>query len=292
MECQTKSGSERILQQNGLYRTFNFFWLLPHSDPYLVISYNKLHADDLGKFGKHLWQLLLTILEDLDVKGQLTINMRGVDRWSSLKHFLNVTTIEYVDGMAYFDILRMKCITEDHIEQLQGYIKTYMDYCLSSAFKNIRQKETLNKSKTCVGEGFHQEVQEAYKQTNYKDTEPQMARIDENLEAVTCIHMLIDDASQHESTLAKTTGSNKVQSSSNATQICGTLARSNEHWILGSPAAGITDAKGLADELVAHGFVNEAMEFQNTLFNFLRKNISPDYVKDSHLHVLTAFHKV
>ncbi|KAG1789218.1 hypothetical protein EV424DRAFT_1550329 [Suillus variegatus] len=194
-------------------------------------------------------------------------------------------------------------MTEDRIKRLRGYIKTYMDYCshVSTQYNknfdflkqhltthiipDIRQKGTLDNYETRVGEGFHQEVQEAYKQTNCKDTEPQMARIDENLEAVARIRMLIDNASQHESTLAKTTRSDEVQSSSNATQIRGTLARSNEHWILGSPAAGITDAKGLADELVARGLVNEAMEFQNTLFNFLRKNISPDCVEDSHLQV-------
>ncbi|KAG2148877.1 hypothetical protein DEU56DRAFT_729847 [Suillus clintonianus] len=334
MECQTKSGSERILQQNGLHKNVNFFWSLPHSDPYRAISYDKLHADDLGKFGKHLWRLLLSILEDLNVKGQLTINMRGVDRWSNLKHFLNVTTIEYADGTAFFDILRcllpcivqllpknsvlvnclhayaqirtmiqMRCMTEDRIQRLQGYIKTYMDYCsrVSTQYEknfdflkqhltthiipDIRQKGTLDNYDTRVGEGFHQEVQEAYKQTNCKNTEPQMARIDENLEAVARIHMLIDNASQHESTLAKMIGSDEVQSGLNATQTHSALARSNKHWILGSPAAGITDAKGLADELVARGFVNEATEFQNTLFNFLRKNISPDCVEDSHLEV-------
>ncbi|KAG1829953.1 hypothetical protein EV424DRAFT_1583845 [Suillus variegatus] len=237
IECQTKSGLE-------LHRTFNFFWSLPHSDPYLAISYDKLHADDLGKFGKHLWRLLLSILEDLNVKGQLTINMRGVDRWLNLKHFLNVTTIEYADGTAYFDILRhVSTQYNKNFDFLKQHLTTHI-------IPDIRQKGTLDNYETHVGEGFHQEVQEAYKQTNCKDTEPQMARIDENLEAVARIHMLIDNASQHESTLAKTTRSDKVQSSSNATQIRGTLARSNEHWILGSPAAGITDAKGLADELV------------------------------------------
>ncbi|KAG1841456.1 hypothetical protein C8R48DRAFT_751177 [Suillus tomentosus] len=214
IECQTKSGLERILQQNRLHRTFDFFWSLPHLDPYLASSYNKLHADDLGKFGKHLWWLLLSILEDLN----------------------------YADGMAYFDILRVH-----RIQRLRGYIKTYMDYYFlkqhltTHDILDIRQKGTLDNYETRVGENFHQEVQEAYKQTNCKDTKPQMARIDGNLEAVAHIHMLIDN----------TTRSDKVQSGSNATQICGTLARSNDHWILGSPAARITDAKGLADELIA-----------------------------------------
>jgi len=44
---------------------------LQNSSPYEAISYDKLHADDVGKWGKHLWPLLVLILERLDLKGKL-----------------------------------------------------------------------------------------------------------------------------------------------------------------------------------------------------------------------------
>ncbi|KIJ63480.1 hypothetical protein HYDPIDRAFT_92193, partial [Hydnomerulius pinastri MD-312] len=50
----------------------------------------------------------------------------------------------------------------------------------------------LDNHSTRPGEGFHQEVQEAYKPTNCKNTDPQIARVDENQEAVAHLRMLMD----------------------------------------------------------------------------------------------------
>ncbi|KAG1844256.1 hypothetical protein C8R48DRAFT_780313 [Suillus tomentosus] len=304
MRSLTKSASEKILQQNGLHATFNFFWSLPHSDPYLAISYDKLYADDLGKFGKHLWPLLLSVLEELNAKGQLTVNMHKVERWPNLKHFSNVTTVDYADGAVFFDILRcllpcivqllprdsalvkclcayaryrmmiqMHCMTEDRIQRLRSYIKTYMNSCVrvsaehgknfdflkqhlvTHAIQDIEQKGTLDNYDTRVGEGFHQEVQEAYAQTNCKNTEPQMARIDENQEAVARIRMLIENAK-----LRAMSGSESESEESQPRS-----SESEDHWVLGSPISSLTDAKGLANELVSRGLVQNTHEFQSTL---------------------------
>ncbi|KAJ7826690.1 hypothetical protein B0H14DRAFT_3722265 [Mycena olivaceomarginata] len=46
---------------------------------------------------------------------------------------------------------------------------------------------------TRPGEGFHQEVKEAFNQTNFKNTDPQLTRIDENKEAFARIRMAIDE---------------------------------------------------------------------------------------------------
>ncbi|KAJ7875714.1 hypothetical protein B0H14DRAFT_2568563 [Mycena olivaceomarginata] len=55
----TKSERESILQSVGLHATENFFWSLPNSDPYCTNSYDLLHSDESGKWGKHIWPLLL-----------------------------------------------------------------------------------------------------------------------------------------------------------------------------------------------------------------------------------------
>ena len=49
----------------------NALWAVQNSDPYKAYSYDTLHSDDLGKWGKHLWPLLLDILERSGCKGKL-----------------------------------------------------------------------------------------------------------------------------------------------------------------------------------------------------------------------------
>lgn len=47
----------------------HFLWDVRFSDPYAAYSYDTLHSDDLGKWGHHLWPLLLDELEKLKQKG-------------------------------------------------------------------------------------------------------------------------------------------------------------------------------------------------------------------------------
>jgi hypothetical protein len=85
-----------------------------------------LHSDDGGKWGKHLWLLVLDVLKQHGMKGTLAVksvkfsthfsaiiiwyyflSMRNVPRWANLKHFKNVTTVEYTDGQAFLNILKV-----------------------------------------------------------------------------------------------------------------------------------------------------------------------------------------
>jgi hypothetical protein len=140
-----KTEAERILQDYGIHKTEvlidfksvgriftksrlqNFFWSMAHSDPYRAFCYDKLHSDDGGKWGKHGWPLILKVLGTLRNKGSLTqkyvsydsrcaettfitlCSMAKVARWQDLKHFRNVTTIEYTDGQSFLDILKVRC---------------------------------------------------------------------------------------------------------------------------------------------------------------------------------------
>jgi hypothetical protein len=54
-----------------IHITQNTLWSLQNSDHYLAYSYDALHSDDLGKWGKHLWPLLLDILVQFGGKGKL-----------------------------------------------------------------------------------------------------------------------------------------------------------------------------------------------------------------------------
>ncbi|KAJ7347355.1 hypothetical protein DFH08DRAFT_914503 [Mycena albidolilacea] len=162
MTAPTKTESERILQSPGLHATENFFWSLPNSDPYSANSYDLLHSDESGKWGKHLWSLPNDVLKDSGYKGRLTMNRH--EECSSVeefvKYFPNVTTEEYTDGQAFLDILKcilpcivqllppdsslvhcirsyqlyrfmigLECITENQILRLRKYMATYERYC-------------------------------------------------------------------------------------------------------------------------------------------------------------------
>ena len=87
--AETKTDKEKILQAFGLHDIqvhsnhwvgFAFknvysqhsFWEFRFSDPYAASCYDTLHSDDLGKWGKHMWELLPFVLGDLGKKGELT----------------------------------------------------------------------------------------------------------------------------------------------------------------------------------------------------------------------------
>lgn len=56
-----------------IHNVQHFLWDFRFSDPYKAISYDTLHSDDLGKWGKHLWVLLLKpVLENAGALGKVT----------------------------------------------------------------------------------------------------------------------------------------------------------------------------------------------------------------------------
>jgi len=63
-----------LKSQSALIRSVqHFLWDFRFSDPYKAISYDTLHSNDLGKWGKHLWALLLnSVLEDAGARGKVT----------------------------------------------------------------------------------------------------------------------------------------------------------------------------------------------------------------------------
>ncbi|KII90328.1 hypothetical protein PLICRDRAFT_107314, partial [Plicaturopsis crispa FD-325 SS-3] len=112
----SKTKTENILKDHGLNNVEHFLWGFRFSDPYAAYCYDTLHSDDLGKWGKHIWPLILDVLEKQGngALGRLAENFRSMPRWSRLKNFQNVTTIEYADGQAYLDILKgiLPCLVQ------------------------------------------------------------------------------------------------------------------------------------------------------------------------------------
>ncbi|KAJ7204211.1 hypothetical protein C8J57DRAFT_1454650 [Mycena rebaudengoi] len=156
----SKTKKEAILKDSGLHDIEHFLWDFRFSDPYTAYSYDTLHSDDLGKWGHHLWDLLLDELEKIEKKAPFAENMRGFPRWPNLKHFNEVTTIHFTDGQSFYDILKcvlpcivqlfppnnvlvncirayvryrimvgMHCMTEGRLQRLQVFIEDYEYWC-------------------------------------------------------------------------------------------------------------------------------------------------------------------
>ncbi|KIJ37767.1 hypothetical protein M422DRAFT_259605 [Sphaerobolus stellatus SS14] len=104
----------------------------------------------------------------------------------------------------------LSVITEDQIKYLESCLPKYEKYCsqvtrlYSKNFnypkhhslvhlpEDLRAKGVTENYSTRPGEGFQQEVQQAYDQTNFRDIEPQVVRIDENQEVIARIRMYVD----------------------------------------------------------------------------------------------------
>ncbi|KAJ7221503.1 hypothetical protein GGX14DRAFT_669953 [Mycena pura] len=156
----TKTHREKILQSYGIHDIKHFMWDMRFSDPYAAYSYDTLHSDDLGKWKDHLWSLLLEVLEEMKLKGDLTQNMKAFPRWANLKHFNQVSTVHFTDGQSFYDILKcilycivqilpandplvhcirayqryrilvgMHCMPETRLLRLKAVIKDYRHWC-------------------------------------------------------------------------------------------------------------------------------------------------------------------
>ncbi|KAJ7599598.1 hypothetical protein C8J56DRAFT_1011188 [Mycena floridula] len=165
-----KTARGKILQDFGMHDFKN-------SDPYSAASYD---------WGKHLWPLLLRVLEELKASERFNANMANFPQWPKLKHFSAVTNIEYSDGQAFFDIL--KDVSVRHKKNFDFF----KQHWTSHVVEDIRKKGSTVNTTTRPGEGFQQEAAQAYKQTNGRNAEDQMSRIDENQEAIASIRMNID----------------------------------------------------------------------------------------------------
>ncbi|KAA1474760.1 hypothetical protein DENSPDRAFT_906474 [Dentipellis sp. KUC8613] len=241
--ASSRTAREAILQKYGLHFVENAFWSIANSDPYAALSYDTLHSDDIGKWGKHLWPLLLQVLSNMKESEMLATNMNLVPTWPGLSHFSCVTDIEYTDGNKHFDILRcilpcivgilprasplihciraysrfrmyasLKCMSEGRLILLKRSMVLYGSLCQKVGNEygkdwdfpkqhaathlpsDIRNKGATINYSTRPGEGFQREMKEAYRTTNFKDTERQMSQVDANMEAIAHIRLQVDDA--------------------------------------------------------------------------------------------------
>ncbi|KAF8525390.1 hypothetical protein JB92DRAFT_3081668 [Gautieria morchelliformis] len=151
--ARTKAEAEEVLKKKGLHKVLNAFWSIANSDPYHASSYDLIHADDLGKWGKHLFVLLKEVLGSMKKNGDYSQNMDKIPHWPGYGNNWKLETMYGKD----FNFPKQ-------------HAPAHIDY-------DITHKGATNNYTTRVGEGFQQEVQQAYLQTNFKNVEAQVRLI-------------------------------------------------------------------------------------------------------------------
>ncbi|KIJ43201.1 hypothetical protein M422DRAFT_170034 [Sphaerobolus stellatus SS14] len=154
-------------------------------------------------------------------------SMDNTPCWRGLMHFKSVASIQFTDGNAFKDILRAilpsavdvlpadsafaHCIhLLDQIEYLESSLPEYEKYCiiLSQEYdknynypkhhslidlpEDLRSKATVENYSTRPGEGFQQEVQQAYDQTNFRNPESQVLLL-QTIRFPTLFNFISDD---------------------------------------------------------------------------------------------------
>ncbi|KAI0749834.1 hypothetical protein C8Q80DRAFT_1269641 [Daedaleopsis nitida] len=106
---QERKGSkkqEEILQNWGLRLVDNVFFELNNSDPYLALTFDRLHAFHLGLFGHHFWPLLKEFIKAVGSEAADIVDKQfaAFPRWRGLNNFSEVMTIAFNDGNKFRDI--------------------------------------------------------------------------------------------------------------------------------------------------------------------------------------------
>ena len=90
----------------------NFLCAFRRTNPYDAHGYEKLHSDDHGKNGAHIWPLVLdTLSKSEEDKIVLNRNMGRFPIWPRLENFNPITKpvsdIDYADGETFFGIMKV-----------------------------------------------------------------------------------------------------------------------------------------------------------------------------------------
>ncbi|KAJ7272206.1 hypothetical protein C8J57DRAFT_1318109, partial [Mycena rebaudengoi] len=102
----TKGEKEAVLKKAGLHNVEQILWHFNFSDPYKAVSYDTLHWDEGGKFGRHLWVYTKKILSNVNLTNEFNACMDQLPRWRAMEHVPAATTIDFAEGETWLTILK------------------------------------------------------------------------------------------------------------------------------------------------------------------------------------------
>ncbi|KIJ28337.1 hypothetical protein M422DRAFT_270406 [Sphaerobolus stellatus SS14] len=190
---------------------------------------------------------------------------------------------------AFWRILRiiagLRPVSEEHIAYFEKCLPEYEKLCtrLSNEYNknynypkhhflmhlpwDLHAKASTDNYTTRPGEGFQQEVQQAYDQTNFRNTEPQMVRIVKNQEAIARITMAVEHYDRAKEALTEEENENDGEEAP-------TAVIEGDHWKLGSPLRRISAREWETAEL---GAGNSAFRrFESNLTKLLNDYLPAD----------------
>ncbi|KIJ46707.1 hypothetical protein M422DRAFT_249872 [Sphaerobolus stellatus SS14] len=294
-----------LLHDSGLHFVKNTFWRINNSSPYDTYSYDLLHAFDAGEWGKHLWPLVLEVLKNDRNRisrsmhrmpcwrGLIHFNVAGEIDFTDGNSFRDILKLLppgalLVHCIRICTILRsiagLRVVTDEHIRAYRQFLAKYEKWCkkvtkehgkkfnypkhhnLIHLPEDIENKGCTENYSTRPGEGFQQEVQQAYEQTNFKNTESQITRIDENQEAIARIRMFVD---LHDEELSKAMSAEDLTDGNEPPP---RPVRSQDNYAVGSPLIKITI------DILEHtkGNLPPYRSFRSKLHEFLESELDED----------------
>ncbi|EPQ59880.1 hypothetical protein GLOTRDRAFT_103770 [Gloeophyllum trabeum ATCC 11539] len=104
-----RTAGEQLLKSYGLRAGVNVFWKICLSDPYLALSFDRLHAYHGGLFGRHIWPQLKLYIEDLGRAAGTTLEKQvgELPRWRDFNHFNEVMKTKFTDGQKFEDLSKV-----------------------------------------------------------------------------------------------------------------------------------------------------------------------------------------
>ncbi|KAJ7194520.1 hypothetical protein GGX14DRAFT_377927, partial [Mycena pura] len=208
----TKKDKEKALRDFGLHDVEQILWDFARSDPYQAVSYDTLHWDEGGKFGRHIWVLikqLLTIGMHCTTERRLKLMEKFVRNYESACGVRSILSLSVL-------IFRAQDIHDKDFNFLKQHYTGH-------ASSDIRAKGTTNHMSTRIGEGFQQDVDRHYQKTNHRDAEHQMVLIDANEEAMARLDLVVAD---HEECLRQI----QNDAEDGADDIVAPAGTSDAHW--------------------------------------------------------------
>ncbi|KAH9066101.1 hypothetical protein EDB83DRAFT_2506347 [Lactarius deliciosus] len=100
---------EALLSAYGLRNVNNVFWTLLHTDPHRALSFDRLHSNNSGVFGYHLWGAFKALIGrySREEEAKVDAQCRAVPRWSGLYHFDEVMNVSFTDGTKHEDLSKI-----------------------------------------------------------------------------------------------------------------------------------------------------------------------------------------
>ncbi|KIK18741.1 hypothetical protein PISMIDRAFT_14126 [Pisolithus microcarpus 441] len=142
---ETAEKGEQILIWQGLCDIDNAFLVVANMDVYRALSWDRLHANFVGKFGDHLWSELLRILDKggRQVMAKVEKNFSAMPHWHGLNHFDEALSISYTDGQKFKDLSKVvvfACHDTLLPAEKEGYLllrclHAYIEFDLYTAFE-------------------------------------------------------------------------------------------------------------------------------------------------------------